>query len=118
MVSHIYMNNVLCPVAIHSFYRYGVNIADPLMTTPEAIPVTEQTPVIRGITITDITARNARAAAAFIYGLPEKSIEDLALRYVVIEIRRIPRSRAANRIWFASSSLWREKECFASMSVI
>jgi polygalacturonase len=90
IVSHIYMNNVLCPVAINSFYRYGVNIADPLMTTPEAIPVTIETPVIRGLTITDITARNARAAAAFIYGLPEMPIEDLTLRNVVIEMTQDP----------------------------
>ncbi|MGM0879693.1 MAG: glycoside hydrolase family 28 protein [Bacillota bacterium] len=90
MISHIFMKDVLCPIAINSFYRYGVSTTDPLMTTPEAVPVTECTPIIRGMTISDITARNALAAAAFIYGLPEMPIEDIVLRNVTIEMTQDP----------------------------
>ncbi|WP_373232965.1 glycoside hydrolase family 28 protein [Cohnella sp.] len=86
MISHIYMEDVLCPIAVNSFYRYGVSSTDPLMTTPEPIPVTECTPVVRRLTISDITVRNARAAAAFVYGLPEQPIEDVTIRNVTIEM--------------------------------
>lgn len=89
-IQHIQMNDVLCPIAINSFYRYGVSPTDPQMTTPEAIPVTERTPVVRGLTIAGVTARGARAAAAFVYGLPEMPIEDLALRDVVVEMTTDP----------------------------
>ncbi len=89
-ISQIMMQDVLCPIAINSFYRYGVSPSDPLMTTPEAIPVTACTPVIRRVKIADIEARNARAAAAFVYGLPEMPIEDLVLRNVEIEMTTDP----------------------------
>lgn len=90
MISHIYMEDVLCPIAINSFYRYGVDPNDPSMTSPEAIAVTERTPTIRRVQISDVTARGARAAAAFVYGLPERSIEDVVLRNVTIEMSTDP----------------------------
>ena len=90
MISNIYMRDVLCPIAVNSFYRYGVDPNDPSMTTPEAIAVTESTPVVRGLVISDVTARNARAAAAFVYGLPEMPIEDVALRNVTVEMTQDP----------------------------
>ena len=90
MISNVFMKDVLCPIAINSFYRYGVNVNDPIMTTPEPVPVTECTPVIRGITISDVTAVNAKAAAAFVYGLPEMPIDDLTLRNITIEMTEDP----------------------------
>ncbi|WP_281888505.1 glycoside hydrolase family 28 protein [Paenibacillus sp. YYML68] len=89
-ISNIFMKDVLCPLAINSFYRYGVDESDPLMTSPEAVPITEGTSIIRGIHISDITVRNARAAAAFIYGLPEMPVQDVVLNNVVLEMTQDP----------------------------
>ncbi|MGF7034325.1 polygalacturonase [Paenibacillus mucilaginosus] len=89
-ISNIYMEDVLCPLAINAFYKHGIDESNPLLTSPEAVPVTEGTPVIRHIQISDVTAKNARAAAGFIYGLPEMPIEDVALRHVTFEMTLDP----------------------------
>jgi polygalacturonase len=86
LVDNIFMEDVFCPLAINSFYRYGVDENDPLMTSPDAIPVNEKTPKIKHIQISNVTAKNCRAAAAFIYGLPEMPVEDVSLRHVTIEM--------------------------------
>ncbi|WP_416151158.1 glycoside hydrolase family 28 protein [Salipaludibacillus sp. HK11] len=90
MISNIYMENVFCPIAINSFYRYGVDENDPSMNVLEAIDVTEKTPIIKDIHISHIIAKNVRAAAAFIYGLPEMPIQRLNLSHLSIEMTKDP----------------------------
>ncbi|WP_088102791.1 glycoside hydrolase family 28 protein [Halalkalibacter urbisdiaboli] len=90
LVNNIYMEDVFCPFAINSFYRYGVDENDPSMTSPEAIPVSEKTPQIEHIHISNVTAKNCRAAASFIYGLPEMPIKDVYLRHVTFEMTEDP----------------------------
>jgi polygalacturonase len=89
-ISNIYMQDVLCPLAINTFYRYGVDESDPLMTSPEAVPITEGTSIVRDIYISDITAKNALAAAGFIYGLPEMPIRNISLHHVTFEMTQNP----------------------------
>jgi hypothetical protein len=86
LVNNVYMEDVFCPFAINSFYRYGVDENDPSMNSPEAIPVSEKTPRVKHIHLSNITAKNCRAAAGFIYGLPEMPVEDIFLRHVHIEM--------------------------------
>ncbi|WP_019534683.1 glycoside hydrolase family 28 protein [Paenibacillus ginsengihumi] len=89
-ISNIFMKDVLCPIAINGFYRYGVDTSNPLMTSPEAVPVTEATPVIRNIYISDVTAKNCLASAGFIYGLPEMPVENVVLRHLTLETTTDP----------------------------
>jgi len=86
LVNNIYMEDVFCPIAINSFYRHGVNENDPTVNSPEAQPITEKTPAIEHIQISHITARNCRAAAGFIYGLPERPINDISISHSTIEM--------------------------------
>lgn len=86
LVNNIYMEDVFCPIAINSFYRHGVNENDPTVNSPEAQPITEKTPEIEHIQISHITARNCRAAAGFIYGLPERPINDISISHSTIEM--------------------------------
>ncbi|MCL7748247.1 glycoside hydrolase family 28 protein [Halalkalibacter alkaliphilus] len=86
LVNNIYMQDVFCPLAINSFYRYGIDEDDPLMTCAEAIPVTEKTPRVKNIQISNVTAKNCLAAAGFIYGLPELPIEDVSIRHMKVEM--------------------------------
>jgi len=90
LVNNIFMEDVFCPLAINSFYRYGVDETDLLLTKPDAIPVTEKTPKIKHIQISNVTAKKCRAAAAFIYGLPEMPVEDISLRHVTFEMTTDP----------------------------
>ncbi|MBS4207849.1 glycoside hydrolase family 28 protein [Bacillus sp. FJAT-50079] len=90
LVNNIYMEDVLCPIAINSFYRHGVNENDPTVNLQEAIPVTEKTPVVDHIQLRNITAKNCRAAAGFIYGLPEMPVSDISLSNITLEMTTDP----------------------------
>ncbi|WP_159882112.1 glycoside hydrolase family 28 protein [Paenibacillus puerhi] len=89
-ISNIFMKDVLCPLAVNAFYKHGVDESNPLMTSPGKVAITPGTPVVRDLYISDVTARNARAAAAFIYGLPEQPIEDVVLNNVMIDMTLDP----------------------------
>lgn len=86
LANNIVMEDCLCPIAVNAFYRYGVNLDDPLMTTPEPVPVTEKTPIIADLKFNHILAKKVRAAAGFIYGLPEMPIKNLTLHDVTLEL--------------------------------
>ncbi|MCS7462357.1 glycoside hydrolase family 28 protein [Paenibacillus doosanensis] len=89
-VNNIFMKGVLCPIAINSFYRYGVDPANPDISSPLAQPVTEATPVFRHIRLSHITATEVLGAAGFLYGLPEMPIEDVVLDHIHIEMTSDP----------------------------
>ncbi|MBD0383807.1 glycoside hydrolase family 28 protein [Paenibacillus sedimenti] len=89
-VSNIYMEDVFCPLTINSFYRYGVDESKPQISSPEAVPVSESTPVIEHVRISHVTAKQCRASAGFLYGLPEMPIRDVQLNHVHIEMTTDP----------------------------
>lgn len=84
-VSNIMMEGVLCPIAINLFYGCGA-WNSPNVTTPTEMPVNAGTPRFRHLRFSNITARKAKSAAAYILGLPEMFVEDVALHDVSIEI--------------------------------
>ncbi|MCG1021861.1 glycoside hydrolase family 28 protein [Sutcliffiella horikoshii] len=86
LVNNIYMEDVFCPFSINSFYRYGVDENDPTMNSLEAIPVSEKTPKVKHIRLSNVTAKKCRAAAGFVHGLPEMPVQDISLSNVHIEM--------------------------------
>ena len=46
----------------------------------------EKTPIFRRIHLSDITVREATAAAGFLYGLPEQPIEEVSLQNVTVHL--------------------------------
>lgn len=90
LVNNIYMEKVICPLAVNSFYRHGVDEDDHLLSSPEAVPITESTPIIEHVRISNVTAKECRAAAGFIYGLPEMPVKDLQLNNILIEMTTNP----------------------------
>lgn len=89
-INNIAMEDVLCPIAVNSFYRFGLEGRDPALSGVAPVAVTDSTPIIRHIAINGLTARGARAAAGFICGLPEMPIEELSLSHVTIEMTSDP----------------------------
>jgi len=87
LLQNIYMEDVLCPLAINAFYRHGVDERDSSMTTNGTVEVSERTPVVEHVRIANITATGCRAAAGFIYGLPEMPIRDVVLSDVSIVMK-------------------------------
>lgn len=88
-VNNIVMKEVLCPIVMNLFYRCGASPEDMAFShAPQ--PVTEKMPVFRSITLTNIMAKDVRAAAGFFYGLPEMPIQDLNLHDLRIEMTQNP----------------------------
>jgi polygalacturonase len=82
-VSNIVMRDVLCPFTMNLYYVCGAE-GDRVVSDKGARPVTEATPRFRRIQLSNITVRDARLAAAFLYGLAEMPLEDVALSDVTI----------------------------------
>ncbi|MBI5304381.1 MAG: glycoside hydrolase family 28 protein [Chloroflexi bacterium] len=105
-VSNIVMQDVLCPFTMNLFYHIGKK-GDKDIADKNPKPINEGTPCFRRIHFAHITARNAKIAAGFLYGLPEMPIEDVTLDDVSISMDRsadpgyadmaddIPQQRAA-----------------------
>jgi polygalacturonase len=73
------MEGTLCPLAINMYYRCGASIDDKELFDTDAQPINSETPSIKNIEISDITAVNCRASAGFIVGLPESPIENIKI---------------------------------------
>ena len=84
-VTNIVMQDVLCPFTMNLYYHIGVkgnkDIAD-----KRPHPVDEGTPRFRRIHFSHITARAAKYAAAFLYGLPEMPLEDVSFDDISISM--------------------------------
>ncbi len=78
-LSNLVMEGVAVPLAINLRYHCGAK-GDPLVADRGPRPQGPGTPRVRGISIEGLTARGATTAAAWIEGLPESPILDLALR--------------------------------------
>jgi polygalacturonase len=88
-LNNITMNGVGCPIVMHLYYECGARPEEiAALSDRNPRPVTETTPCIRNIKITNLTADNARAAAAFLLGLPEKPIENILFEYVKITMAK------------------------------
>jgi hypothetical protein len=82
-VSNIVMSDVLCPLTMNLYYVCGAE-GDPVVSDKGARPVSDATPRFRRIQLSNITVRDARLAAAFLYGLAEMPLEDVSLSDVSI----------------------------------
>jgi len=83
-VSNLIMKDVICPVVMHQYYFCGEGGDRKQVWDKESYPVTAGTPRFRGIHFSGITAVNAHAAAAFLYGLPEMPISDITFDNISI----------------------------------
>lgn len=88
-VNNIMMKDVLCPFVMNLFYRCGAKPDDSVFSLEEQ-PVNEATSIFRNIFLSNIVARDVRAAASFFHGLPEMPIENVTLHDITIEMSQSP----------------------------
>lgn len=81
-----YMEKVLCPLVINSFYRCGTAASDSEPFLPGVQPLSRTTPRIRDIQVNKLEAAGCRAAAAFLSGLPEQPLEALVIKNSVFRL--------------------------------
>ncbi|HQE92073.1 MAG TPA: glycoside hydrolase family 28 protein [Anaerolineae bacterium] len=84
-VTNVVMTDVMCPFIMNLYYGCGAWGTDKI-TDRSPWPVNEGTPRFRRVHFSDITARDVRYAAAFLYGLPEMPVEDVAFSNVDISM--------------------------------
>lgn len=78
-ITGLVMNDVLCPLVINLMYFCGKDGRAPIVSDPNAQPVTEGTPHVRRVRMADIVVTNAKSAAACLCGLPEAPLEDISI---------------------------------------
>jgi len=81
--SNIVMRDVLVPFTINLYYNARAK-GDALVADKGPRPVDDGTPRVRRVRYGEITVRDAHYAAAFLWGLPEMPIEDVAFSDVAI----------------------------------
>ena len=83
-VNNIVMKDVLCPFIANLYYFCGPRGKDKFVWDKEPYPITAETPAFRRIHYSNITAREVRAAAGFLYGLAEMYVEDVTFDNISI----------------------------------
>ena len=78
--SQILMEDVACPFVFNMYYFCGKGGKLPQVADKAPQPVTDGTPVLSDISISDITVRGATACAGFLYGLPESPVTRVRIK--------------------------------------
>ncbi len=87
-VENISMNEVKVPFVINCFYFCDPDGKTEYVYTKEKLPVDERTPSIKNIEFKNIKAENTKVCAGYLYGLPEKPIENVKFKDVEIDFTR------------------------------
>lgn len=86
-LNNITMKGVGCPVVMNMYYECGSKPEEiEALSDRNPRPITETTPCIRNIKVTNLTAENAQVAAALMLGLPERPIENILFENVKITL--------------------------------
>lgn len=84
LFENIYMDNVMTPFVINSFYFCDKDGKTDYVQCKDALPVDDRTPHVRKLAFKNIQAENCHVAAAFFYGLPEQKIEGVEMENVTV----------------------------------
>lgn len=88
-LNNITMNGVGCPIVMNLFYECGARPEEiEYLSDRNPKPLTNTTPYIRNIKITNVTANSAQSAAALFLGLPESPIENVLFENVKITMAK------------------------------
>ncbi len=83
-VNNIVMDQVNCPFVINLYYYCGPGGKDKYVWDRSYYPVDARTPAVRRVYFSNITARDIRSCAGFVYGLAEQYVEDLAFDNILV----------------------------------
>jgi polygalacturonase len=84
-INNIIMQDVACPISMNLYYACGA-WGDPVVADKSPRPLEDSTPHFRRIHFSNISARNVRFAAAFLYGLGEAPLEDISFTDVSVSL--------------------------------
>lgn len=77
-INNIMMTNVYAPLTINGYYQCGgTDPNDMELFSQDKLPIADDTPILRNIYISNVTARDVKCAAGFIVGIPEMPVTSL-----------------------------------------
>ena len=85
--SNIVMDEVLSPFVMNYYYYCGPKGNDPIVWNKQPLPVSEDTPACHNISFSNIIAKNVRAYAGFLYGIPESPITNISFDNIRISMQ-------------------------------
>lgn len=87
LINNIMMTNVFAPITVNGYYQCGGTSPDDMeLFSLEKLPVSEDTPVMKNIIISNVRATKATASAGYIYGIPESPVEGLRISNYSVEM--------------------------------
>ena len=85
-LDNLIMEKVMCPFVFNMYYFCGKGGRLPEIQDKRPRPADDTTPSLRDVRISNVTARRCGACAGFFYGLPERPVEGVTLRNVLVEM--------------------------------
>lgn len=85
-LSNLIMENVMCPFVFNMYYFCGPDGKEERVWDKNPRPADESTPVLRDVSITNVSAKKCGACAAFFYGLPEMPVQGVAFSNIFVEM--------------------------------
>lgn len=87
LINNIMMTNVFAPITVNGYYQCGGTSPDDMeLFSREKLPVSDDTPVMKNIIISNVRATKATASAGYIYGIPESPVEGLRISNYSVEM--------------------------------
>ena len=87
-VKDVYMDEVKVPFVFNSFYFCDPDGKTEYVYTKEKLPVDKGTPHIKNLDFENIICENTEICAGFLYGLPEKPIENIRFKNIEINFTK------------------------------
>ncbi len=81
---NIHMENVKTPFVANCFYFCDPDGRTTYVQDRNPLPVDERTPHIKKLVFDNIDCKNAHFAAAYFHGLPERKIDEISMKNIVI----------------------------------
>lgn len=79
-MSQVEMEQVGHCLSINMYYNCDPDGHSDYVRCKTALPPGDETPVVRNVTLSQVTAGGIRGSAAFLYGLPESNIQGVTIR--------------------------------------
>ena len=87
LVNNVIMDNVIAGVTVNGYYICGADPDNAELFSQDALKITEDTPVIRNLILSDIIMKNVLGAGIYIYGIREMSVSNIKISNVNISMK-------------------------------
>ncbi len=91
LVNNVFMKDVICPFVMNMYYFCGPRGKEKYVYDRAPYPITEETPTLRNVQLSNVVARDVHASAGFIFGLAENYVEGVVLNNYTVEFAKNPK---------------------------